>query len=178
MILTGSEIKKERANGRIWIDPFSEENIQPNSYDFTLGPQLLRYTDAVLDTARENPHELLSIGSEGYLLDPSHIYLGHTIEVMGSSTFVPVIRGRSSFARLGLFVHVTADLIDIGSRNQWTLQLHCVQPLRIYAGARVGQVTFWCVQGEIALYHGKYQGSRGPWPSLSYKEAKNLTSTL
>ena len=78
---------------------------------------------------------------------------------MGSDSFVPIIRGRSSFARLGLFIHVTADLIDIGSHNQWTLQLHCVQPLRLYAGMHVGQVTFWTVKGEIVLYSGKYQGS-------------------
>jgi dCTP deaminase len=170
MILTGSEIKKQRELGRIWIEPFSEKRLQPNSYDFALGSQLLHYTDELLDTARDNRHEILNIGSEGYVLEPSRIYLGHTVEVMGSASFVPVIRGRSSFARLGLFIHVTADLIDIGSRNQWTLQLHCVQPLKIYPGMLVGQVTFWTVLGDIILYKGKYQGSRGPYPSHSFKE--------
>lgn len=87
---------------------------------------------------------------------------------MGSDTFVPIIRARSSIARLGLFIHVTADLIDIGSINQWTLQLHAVQPIRIYAGMLIGQVTFWCVKGDIILYHGKYQGSRGPQESKSF----------
>lgn len=37
--------------------------------------------------------------------------------------FVPIIRGKSSIARMALFVHVTADLIDIGLVNQWTFQL-------------------------------------------------------
>ena len=54
-----------------------------------------------------------------------------TEEVMGSDRFVPIIHGRSSTARMGLFVHITADLIDIGSYNQWTLQLHAVQPVRM-----------------------------------------------
>jgi dCTP deaminase len=172
VILTGPEIKKERAAGRIWIEPFAEKNVQPNSYDFALGSVLLRYTDSVLDAARDNPYEFITIGPQGYLLDPSRIVLGHTVEVMGSNSFVPIIRGRSSFARLGLFIHVTADLIDIGSRNQWTLQLHCVQPLRLYAGMRIGQVTFWSVKGEIILYTGKYQGSRGPHPSLCFRDMK------
>ena len=104
----------------------------------------------------------------GFLLERDRIYLGHTLEVMGSDTFVPIIRGRSSTARLGLFIHVTSDLIDLGSRNQWTLQLHAVQPLRIYPGMRIGQVTFWAVQGERVMYKGKYQGSTGPWPSKAY----------
>lgn len=170
MILTGPEIKNQRAAGRLWIDPFEEQNLQPNSYDFTLGPVLLRYKNEGLDSARENPYDLITVGADGYLLDPSRIYLGHTVEIMGSDSFVPIIRGRSSFARLGLFVHVTADLIDIGSHNQWTLQLHCIQPLRLYAGMSVGQVTFWTVQGEVILYSGKYQGSRGPSPSQSFRE--------
>lgn len=173
MILTGPQIKGERSAGRIWIDPFSETCLQPNSYDFALGSTLLRYSSEVLDAAAPNAYETLELPSSGYLLEPSRIYLGHTMEVMGSDFYVPVIRGRSSFARLGLFIHVTADLIDIGSHNQWTLQLHCVQPLRIYPGMRVGQVTFWSVQGEIVLYTGKYQGSKGPCPSYSYKDFDN-----
>jgi dCTP deaminase len=71
---------------------------------------------------------------------------------------------------MGLFVHVTADLIDIGSHNQWTLQLHAVQPLRIFTNMLIGQVTFWAVQGEISLYEGKYQGSMGPRPSEIYRD--------
>jgi len=170
MILTGPEIARQCRNGTIWIDPFVQGNIQPNSYDFTLGSKLLIYRNRVLDTAKDNPYNIIEMGSRGHVLQPSKIYLGHTHEVMGSSKYVPIIKGRSSIARLGLFIHVTADLIDIGSHNQWTLQLHAVQPLRIYPGMRIGQVTFWSVQGRIVPYTGKYQGSRGPVSSLSFKE--------
>lgn len=107
---------------------------------------------------------------EGIVLQPGRIYLGHTLEVMGSDHYVPIIRGRSSVARLGLFVHVTADLIDIGSHNQWTLQFHAVQPVRIYPGMRIGQVTFWHPDGKIELYRGKYQGSMGPRGSEVHRD--------
>ena len=67
-------------------------------------------------------------------------------------------------------MHITADLIDIGSYNQWTLQLHAIQPVRVYPNMLIGQVTFWCVKGEITLYSGKYQGSKGPMESEIYKD--------
>lgn len=101
---------------------------------------------------------------------PEMIYLGHTREVMGSDHYVPIIRGRSSTARLGLFIHVTADIIDIGSHNQWTLQLHAVQPVKVYPNMLIGQVTFWTILGEISLYRGKYQGAMGPRESEIYKD--------
>lgn len=96
--------------------------------------------------------------------------MGHTLEVMGSDHYVPIIRARSSVARLGLFVHVTADLIDIGSHNQWTLQLHAVQPVKVFPNMLIGQVTFWEPLGEIELYKGKYQGLMGPQPSQIYHD--------
>ena len=176
MILTGQEIINEIENGRIWISPFDRGRIQPNSYDFKLGSRLLRYTAPVLDVSSDNPFESIDIPQTGYILQPNTLYLGHTLEIMGSDTYVPIIHGRSSVARLGLFIHVTANLIDIGSKNQWTLQLHAVQPLRIYSGMWIGQVTFWCVQGKVTLYGGKYQNSMGPCSSRSFLEFRKGAS--
>ncbi|NKY28233.1 dCTP deaminase [Nocardia gamkensis] len=166
MILTGSEIARQRDLGRIEIKPFSAGQINPNSYDFRLGSIIKTYTDYVLDSRRRNPTSMISIPDSGLVLNPGRIYLGHTLEIMGSDHYVPIIRAKSSTARLGLFVHVTADIIDIGSHNQWTLQLNPVQPVRVYPGMLIGQVTFWRVTGEITLYAGKYQGSMGPVESL------------
>jgi dCTP deaminase len=106
------------------------------------------------------------------LLHPDRIYLVNTEEVMGSTRFVPIIRGRSSVGRLGVFIDITADLIDLGSINQWTLQLHAVHPVRIYPGMLIGQVTFWTTFGRRVQYGGKYQGRRSPVPSLSYLDTK------
>lgn len=170
MILTGSQILKEVEANRITITPFTPDNINPNSYDFHLGDIIKKYKNYVLDCKSENSTIEIPFPKDGIILDPGWIYLGHTLEIMGSNYFVPIIRGRSSTARLGLFVHVTADIIDIGSHNQWTLQLHAVQPVRIYPGMKIGQVTFWRPEGEIELYTGKYQGSMGPWGSQIHKD--------
>jgi dCTP deaminase len=165
MILTGSEIELQVSLGRIVISPFDVTQLNPNSYDFRLGNVLKVYDEPVLDVRRPNTVRTLHLGEDGIVLQPDRIYLGSTEEVMGSDSYVPIIRARSGTARLGLFIHVTADLIDIGSVNQWTLQLHAVQPLRIYPGMLLGQVTFWRTEGAVTLYSGKYQGSMGPQES-------------
>jgi len=170
MILTGKKIQEEIFQKKIIIDPFDPNRINPNSYDFRLGRTLRIYKNYILDPKKENETSVIEIPPEGYILKPEVLYLGHTEEVMGSNYYVPIIRGRSSIGRIGLFIHITADLIDIGSINQWTLQMHCVQPVRVYAGMLIGQVTFWRVEGEITLYKGKYQGSRGPMASQIHKD--------
>lgn len=170
MILTGSEIARQVRLGRIEIDPFHENQINPNSYDFRLGHELLIYQDLELDARQPNKVDTVMIGESGFTLTPDRVYLGSTVERMGSDHYVPIIRGKSSLGRLGLFVNMTADLIDIGSHNNWTLQFHAVQPLVVYAGMRIGQVTFWTPEGEIKLYDGKYQGATGPRSSESFRD--------
>jgi dCTP deaminase len=162
MILTGSEIAREHAKGAIDIRPFYPSQLNPNSYDFRLGPVFKTYASYVLDARKPNTAVETVIPEAGLIFQPGRIYLGHTVEIMGSDLYVPIIRGKSSIARLGLFIHVTADIIDIGSHNQWTLQLNPVQPIRLYPNMLIGQVTFWKVSGDIELYNGKYQGSMGP----------------
>lgn len=168
MILTGSEIRRQHDAARITIDPFDERQLNPNSYDFRLGSRMKVYTAEVLDPRVSNPTDEIEVPDSGYVLTPGRLYLGHTLERMGSDHFVPIIRGKSSIARLGLFIHITADLIDVGSHNQWTLQLNPVHALRIYPRMKIGQVTFWTIKGPITLYDGKYQGTIGPCESRSY----------
>jgi len=170
MILTGTEIKRQVEDGRIQISPFSDKQLNPNSYDFRLGESIKVYNNEILDPKIAQEATEIPLTDEGFLLMPDKIYLGYTLEVMGSDFYVPIIRAKSSIARMGLFVHITADLIDIGSHNQWTLQLHAIQPLKLYPLMLIGQVTFWTVSGEIKLYEGKYQGSRGAQPSQMYKD--------
>lgn len=170
MILTGKKITEEVLSSNITIDPFTPEQINPNSYNFRLGSKVKIYKNTILDPKIVNETEDIEIPDSGLILEPNRIYLGHTEEIMGSKTYVPIIRGRSSIGRIGLFIHITADLIDIGSINQWTLQMHAVQPVKVYKGMLIGQVTFWKVEGEIVLYEGKYQGSRGPVASQIFKD--------
>lgn len=172
MILSGNAIRDAVESGEIVIDPFDPGRLGPNSYDFSLGSQCLRYVDGTLDARRANAVEKIEVGAEGVVLDPGRIHLWNTAEVMGSKEFVPIIRGRSSVGRLGIFIDITADLIDIGSINSWTLQLHAVSPVRVYPGMLIGQVTFWRVEGRIELYRGKYGQLQSPVPSLAHADPR------
>src|SRR4051812_41517588 len=111
MILTGPRIAEEVKNGRITIEPFDPKLINPNSYDFHLGDKILVYKDVVLDAKKDNPTETITLTEEGFTLMPDKLYLGHTQEIIGSNTYVPIMRGKSSTGRVGLFIHITADLI-------------------------------------------------------------------
>lgn len=171
MILSGDAIRAAVQRGDIVIDPFDPGRLGPNSYDFELGDRCVQYVNDELDARVCNPTEFRRVGPEGLLLRPSRVYLWNTAEVMGSTRFVPIIRGRSSVGRLGVFIDITADLIDIGSINAWTLQLHAVCPVRVRPGMLIGQVTFWHVDGAIELYSGKYGGLPSPVASLGYEDA-------
>lgn len=170
MILTGVSITEEFNRHRINIQPFDPDHISTNSYDLTLGHKFIRYTGDIIDPAKPNEYEEFEVGPEGLTLKKGDFALGHSQEIIGSNHFVPIIHAKSSIARLGLFVHVTADLIDIGSHGNVTFQLHSTLPVKIYPGMRIGQVSFWQPKGDIELYKGKYQGSQGPRASEVYKD--------
>ncbi len=176
MILTGPEIKNQVAQGKIRIDLFRPEQVNTNSYDLRLGNKYLVYRDRVIDPMRPAEHEILDIPSDGLTLQAGQFVLGETEERVGSDHFVPILHAKSGTARSGLFVHVTADLIDIGSFGKLTLQLFATLPVRVFAGQRIAQVSFWKPLGEIKLYSGKYQGSDGPRPSLCYKDFDRIKS--
>lgn len=168
MILTGQRIKEELEQGKIIISPFQEENITTNSYDVSLGNELLAYTSDVLDPLQKPEVRRILIPKNGYLLPKGSFHLGATEQIIGSTEYVPILHARSGTARCGLFVHITADLVDIGFIGNLTLQLYATLPIRVYPGQKIGQVSFWRTCGEIRLYEGKYQNSRGPQASKTY----------
>lgn len=172
MILSGIKIKESIRNGTIQIEPFSEELLNPNSYNYRLGEELLLIKDEIIDPKKESSIERIALTKEGYLLEPGKLYLGFTKESIGSNKYVTQLIGRSSIGRLGLFLQVTAPLGHVGCFHNWTLELKCVQPLRVYPGMRIGQVTFWEVFGEQeSNYHnGEYNEYRKAHVSKFYKE--------
>lgn len=174
MILTGPEITKQIKEKKIEIFPFDPKFITTNSYDLTLGNKFIRYKKQIIDPKTEAEYDEFEVSKkEGLLLMPGDFILGHTQEIIGSDHFVPIIHAKSGTARMGLFVHVTADLIDIGSHGCSTLQLFATLPVKIYPGEKIAQVSFWVPKGKIILYKGKYQGSLGPRPSMTYLDYQN-----
>lgn len=170
MILTGTKIDEEVRNGKIDIKPYSYDNVNPNSYNYTLGSYVKVYKNKCLDSKRQEEVKIIEIPDDGLVIEPDKVYLGFTEEVIGSDYYVPVITGRSSTGRLGLFVQITSDLVDIGFKGRLTLQFHATQPVKIYKGMKIGQVMFWRVYGDIKLYEGKYQSSLEPRESEVWRD--------
>lgn len=170
MILSGKEIKRHIGKD-ILIEPYDENKINPNSYNLTLHNELLVYDNNELDMKKLNPVSKIIIPQEGLLLEPHKLYLGRTVEHTNTNRFVPMLEGRSSTGRLGLFIHVTAGFGDIGFSGFWTLEIFCVQPIRIYPNVEICQIYYHDIVGDYDLYSsGKYQNNTGIQPSLMYKD--------
>ena len=118
-----------------------------------------------------NPTEKIIIDDNGYLLEPGRLYLGRTLEYTETYNLVPMLEGRSSIGRLGMFVHVTAGFGDVGFCGFWTLEISTIHPIRIYPGVGICQIFYHTIEGAIKEYDsGKYQKNKGIQPSLLYRE--------
>lgn len=170
MILSGLAIKNHIGR-EIIIDPFDETRLNPNSYNLSLHNELLTYTHNTLDMRTDNPTQTLTIPPEGFTLMPGKLYLGRTAEYTRTEGYIPMLEGRSSIGRLGICIHVTAGFGDVGFAGYWTLELFCVQPVRIYAGVQIAQIYYHTISEPYERYtKGKYQNNEGIQPSMLYKE--------
>lgn len=170
MILTGKEIKNRLGNDII-IDPFSEDQLNPNSYNLKLYNELMVYKSDILDMKTNNETSIIKIPQEGYIIEPGQLYLARTLEYTETKNLVPMIIGRSSVGRLGISVHLTSGFGDIGFCGYWTLQLTCVKRIRIYPHMKICQIFYHDILGEHDDYSSsKYQRSDGIIPSQLYTE--------
>lgn len=173
MILSGKEIENKQGRELI-IKPYNSKQLNPNSYNLKLHNELLVYDEDILDMKKENKYKKVIIPKEGLILEPGKLYLGRTVEYTETNNFIPMLEGRSSIGRLGLYIHVTAGFGDVGFKGYWTLELQCVQPIRIYADTEICQIYYHLIQGEYEKYKsGKYQDNKGIQPSLLYKDFEN-----
>lgn len=171
MILSGRQIKEQIHEGGIIIDPFDPALVGPNSCNLRLHNSLQRYTSNKLDMAKRNHTEDLEIPREGFTLIPGELYLGRTVEHTSTNMFVPMIEGRSSVGRLGIFVHVTAGFGDIGFSGIWTLEITVIKPVIIYPFVPICQIYFHTVEGDFDLYKSKkYQGQKQIVSSRFWKD--------
>ena len=172
MILSGLEIKKHIGH-EIIIEPFTEDRLNPNSYNLSLHDELLTYTSQTLDMRKDNPTQKIIIPQDGLTLQPGRLYLGRTAEYTRTEGYIPMLEGRSSIGRLGICIHVTAGFGDVGFAGYWTLELFCVQPVKIYAGVQIAQIYYHTITEPYERYtKGKYQNNNGIQSSMLYKEFK------
>lgn len=161
MILSDSEILKAIDKGEIIIDPFNRENLGPHSYDLRLDYKLSVYSGCVLDVREENYTEDIEMYENiDFKLKPGIIYLGKTVEYTESNKYIPFIDGRSSLARLGINIHITAGRGDIGFKGHWTLEITCVQPVKIYPYMKIAQIYYIESKGKILNPYDKRKSSK------------------
>ena len=123
---------------------------------------------------KNNEVEKIIIPSSGLMLEKNRLYLGRTIEYTETKNLVPMLEGRSSIGRLGLFVHVTAGFGDVGFKGFWTLEIFCIQPIKIYPNVEICQVYYHTIEGGYENYSSdKYQNNRDIQSSLLFKDFKN-----
>lgn len=173
MVLSKNAILEALDDGQIKISPFNLDQLGPNSYDVTLHKDLYIYTDAVLDCKKPPNKKLVEIPPEGLILTPGVIYIGRTNEHTTTHNLVPIMYGKSSLGRLGLFAHICAGLGDTYYNGTWTVELAVVKPLRIFPDMQIAQIAYHTVIGEAVEYKGKYQNSIEAGVSQYYKNFKN-----
>lgn len=166
MILTGMAIIQAIERGQIVVDPFDADSVNPNSLNYRLGGDIYEITNAEVSPIEEpSLRRLVPDDGDRYLLLPGKVYLGRTMEKIGSRKYVTSLIGRSSVGRLGMFLQITADLGQLGDAHCWTLEIEVVSPLYVYRGMKIGQVSFWMVSGEIeyeyAAGYAKFDAPHG-----------------
>ena len=171
MILSDCAILEAIEAGDVVIEPFERSCLGTNSYDVHLGKDLACYLDEVLDARLHNKVERFEIDDGGIELRPGKTYLGVTEEYTETRRYVPFLEGKSSVGRLGIDIHATAGKGDVGFCNHWTLEISVAQPVRIYAGMPIGQLIYFCVEGEVGVdYSSKSSAKyneRTPYPMES-----------
>jgi len=169
MILNRKQIIENINNGDIVVNPLDEKYIGVNSIDLRLSPKMKIYTNSVLDAHSKNPLKPIEIPEEGLILDPNELYIATTIEHTETKNLVPMLVGRSSIGRLGIFIHITAGFGDIGFRGQWTLEITCVKPVKIYPNMKIGQIYYHTTGENPENYQGRYQDQVGAQGSGYHK---------
>ena len=183
MLLSDRDIRAEVSSGRLGIDPFVPEMVQPSSVDVRLD-SLFRVFDNTkythIDPALQQD-ELTSlvepVAGEPFVLHPGEFVLGSTLEVCTlPDDLAGRLEGKSSLGRLGLLTHSTAGFIDPGFSGHITLELSNVAnlPITLWPGMKIGQLCLLRLTSAAENPYGssavgsKYQGQRGPTPSRAY----------
>jgi dCTP deaminase len=183
VLLSDGDIRKEIASGRISLEPWDPEMVQPSSVDVRIDRYFRVFENhryPHIDPAEEQPDLTRLVetpGDEPFILHPGEFVLASTYEVVTLPADVSArLEGKSSIGRLGLLTHSTAGFIDAGFSGHVTLELSNVAtlPIKLWPGMKIGQLCFFRLTSPAEQPYGsgasgsRYQGQRGPTPSKSY----------
>lgn len=183
MLLSDRDIRDQIDAGRVRLDPFDAEMIQPASVDVRID-RFFRLFDnhkhAMIDPSVEQAdltREVAVDPEEPYMLHPGEFVLASTYEQITLPEDIAArLEGKSSLGRLGLLTHSTAGFIDPGFSGHITLELSnmATLPVALWPGMKIGQLCFFRMSSPAAHPYGsagnlnRYLGQRGPTPSRSH----------
>lgn len=166
MILTDREIQIALSRGQIKIEPDPHiDAYSSTSVDLRLDSHISEFKDDLTDgdgveTTIDPSHRSfvaeralakitnpITIGDAGYPIPPKRLVLGWTIERVElpiHSRLAARVEGKSSLARLGLGIHITAPTIHSGFAYPIRLEIvnHGHAPIRLRVGMRICQLIF------------------------------------
>lgn len=182
LILTDREIQAALECGHIQIDPSPPADAYSStSVDLTLSKFVRTWKETVkgLETvicpsaegykftdlvkALTDSKEL---DADGYVIKPQEFVLGwteETVELPTSSRIAARVEGKSSLARLGIGIHITAPTIHAGFPGKIQLEIinHGQMKVRLVPGMRVCQLIFEQTLGTPAKgYAGQFFGQQ------------------
>lgn len=174
-VLNDNEIATLLAYQEIRVIPMVdlEQQLGSTSLDIRLGtsfqvylPACRRTTDSTLNLTDSYESRRIDLDYlEHVVLLPGQSMLGHSFEYIKLPDWTAAeLEGRSSYARLGLEIHMTAGMIDPGFEGVVTFELfNCgPNPIRLFPGLRVAQLRFIATNAPSRPYSrrhaAKYSG--------------------
>ncbi|MCA0253438.1 MAG: dCTP deaminase [Actinobacteria bacterium] len=183
MLLSDRDILAEVETGRVRLDPWDPQMVQPASVDVRLDRYFRLFDNhkyPSIDPAESQPEltRLIEVpADEPFVLHPGEFVLGSTYELVGlPDDLAARLEGKSSLGRLGLLTHSTAGFVDPGFTGHVTLELSNVAtlPIKLWPGMKIGQLCFFRLSSPAQHPYGsgatgsRYQGQRGPTASRSH----------
>lgn len=181
MVLSDIDIKREIEKGDLVISPYSDDSIQPSSYDLHLDSKFIVFdnhdTDIIDVKLKPNNTRTVDVKDKGYfIVHPNNFVLGVTVENIKIPKYlVSRIEGKSSIGRLGLIVHATAGYVDPGFEGTLTLEIFNLSsvPIKLYIDMKIAQLSFFEMKTPSSKpygkYKNKYQGQTDPTESMLWK---------
>ncbi len=183
MILTDREIQIAIQSGSILVDPSpSETQYSSTSLDLTLDRALTLFKERkaginlCIDPSSEgyNHEEVLKETTtiieiderDGYDFNPGNMILAWTrefVELPYHSRIAARVEGKSSLARLGIGVHLTAPTIHAGFSGQIRLEMvnHNRFPIKLRTAMKICQLIFEQTVGTpVRGYRGRFAGQK------------------
>ncbi|MDY6782926.1 MAG: dCTP deaminase [Cyanobacteriota bacterium] len=159
-------------NEQLQFDP--DTQIRPSSIDIHISNKFCKlkitkdkeYLDILdIQKAREYNSNLNllyqknELSSSEYIeLKPNEAVLTESLECIEVPSFLSgALKGRSSFARLGISIHCTGDFINPGYRGHMPIQIvnHNSVPIRIYPFLKMAQLVFTMLSSEPDIDYQK-----------------------